>query len=87
MTNDSYSENVEASWSDARPSSSAVAFVKLPTIIAKYFSGSSENWHKFLDSLECTVDENYTLNYLKNHVEGKQQFQGLHWLMKLTRSV
>ena len=39
MANDSYSENVEASWSDAQPSSSAVSFVKLPTIIAKYFSG------------------------------------------------
>ena len=51
--------------------------MKLPTININSFDGKPENWHTFIDSLECAIDKNNTLsdikktNYLKNLVEGK----------------
>ena len=51
--------------------------MKLPTININSFDGEPENWHTFIDSLECAIDKNNTLsdiekmNYLKNLVGGK----------------
>ena len=62
---------------EVRPSTSATAFVKLPTININSFDGEPENWHTFIDSLGCAIDKNNTLsdiekmNYLKNLVGGK----------------
>ena len=77
MTNDSFSETVENNPRDARPSTSATAFMKLSTINIKTFDGETENWHTFTDSFEYVIDKNDTLpdiqkmNYLKSLVEGK----------------
>ena len=77
MTNDSFSETAENNSRDVRLSTSATAFVKLPTINMKRFNGKIENWHIFIDSFECAIDTNDTfsdiqkMNYLKNLVEDK----------------
>ena len=77
MANDSISETAEGNSRNVRPSTSATAFVKLPTINIKGFDGKPENWHTYIDSFECARDINDTLsdiqkiNFSKNLVEGK----------------
>ena len=46
-----FSETAENNSREVHPSTSAEAFVKLPTINIKSFDGEPENWHAFIDSL------------------------------------
>ena len=77
MKNHSFSETAENNSREVRPTTSATAFVKLPTINVKSFDGKPGNWHAFMDSYKCTIDKNDTLsdiqkmNYLKSLFEGR----------------
>ena len=62
MEDHSFSDAVEDNSRDICPSIAEAVFKKLPTINLKCFYGKPENWHTFIDWLECVIDKNGTLN-------------------------